>query len=270
MSEKKPDVIYFVGCTSSYRTTEIAIATVKILEKAGVNFKIMSPDEWCCGSPMINTGQLEGAKKTMEHNLKSIRESGVEVVITSCAGCFKTFKYYYPKVFGELGFEVKHTIEYIDQLLREGDLELEKELNLKVTYHDPCHLGRLSEPFVPWEGERDHFGRYTPTKKMSRGVFGVYDAPRNVLKRIPGVELIEMERVKENAWCCGAGGGVKSAYRDFALWTASERIEEVKTTGADVLTSCCPFCKMNLHDAIKQKDEKMEIYDVIELVSKCI
>jgi Fe-S oxidoreductase len=166
--------------------------------------------------------------------------------------------------------EVLHIAEYIDVLIKEGRLKFNKELPLTVTYHDPCHLGRRSEPFIHWEGKRVKYGRYDPPKELRRGTHGIYEPPREVLRAIPGVELVEMERIKEYAWCCGSGGGVKSAFPDFALWTASERIEEAEATGADVLATCCPWCESNLEDALKEMDYPLRLTSLVSLVSQVV
>jgi Fe-S oxidoreductase len=145
---------------------------------------------------------------------------------------------------------------------------------MTVTYHDPCHLGRLGESYIPWEGTekkiRGQIVVYEPRKPRNSGANGVYEAPREVLKSIPGLELVEMERNREYAWCCGAGGGVREAYPDFSSWTARERIEEAKSTGAEALVSACPWCERNFIDAVNGNGDKMKVYDIIELVQQAI
>ncbi|MFX0134077.1 MAG: (Fe-S)-binding protein [Candidatus Hodarchaeota archaeon] len=272
-NEVKPaenaDVAYFVGCTSAYRRQEIAQATVEILKASGTDFVILGPNEWCCGSPLLRTGQIGLAKEMMEHNVKALNDMGVKTVITSCAGCYDVLKVDYPKYGLEEKFKVMQSTEYILQLLKEDKLKITKTMPIKVTYHDPCHLGRCSEPYIPWEGTRKKYGILDPPKEFRRGTHGVYEPPRQILKNI-GIELIEMDRIKEYAWCCGAGGGVKSAYPEFALWTAKERIEEAKATGAQILVTSCPFCVTNLNDAVKEKKEKIEVMDITTLVMKAI
>ena len=142
--------------------------------------------------------------------------------------------------------EVLHTVELVDRLIKEGKLKLTKPVAMKVTYHDPCHLGRQGEPYVPWKGEEKKiYGQavvYDPPRPRYIGAYGIYDAPRDVLAAIPGLELVEMDRNREAAWCCGAGGGVREAYPEFSAWTAGERIEEEKVTGADAIVTACPGC----------------------------
>ena len=132
-------------------------------------------------------------------------------------------------------FEVLHIVEFIDRLIKEGKIKFSKTIPMTVTYHDPCHLGRLGEAYIPWKGiEKKIRGQiivHEPRKPIMRGASGIYEPPREVLKSIPGLELVEMERIREYAWCCGAGGGVREAYPDFSSWTARERIEEAKPPG---------------------------------------
>ena len=232
---EKADVFFFVGCTSSYRELEMAKATHDILEKLGINFTI-SDKEYCCGSPMLRTGQLSLPIELAKHNLELIKKSGAKIVVTSCAGCYRVLKVDYPKLYGDLSFEVKHITEYLNEI---KDKITCRENNLKVTYHDPCHLGRHS---------------------------GVYEAPRELIKSIPGVELIEMPRNRENAWCCGAGGGVKSTYKEWAVDISKERIKEAEELGVSLLVTSCPFCKRNLSDAVQAMNSELKVVDTIFLV----
>ena len=145
---------------------------------------------------------------------------------------------------------------------------------MKITYHDPCHLGRQGEPYVPWKGkERKIFGQavvYDPPRPRYNGAKGVYEPPRNVLKAIPGLELVEMERIKEASWCCGAGGGVRDAYPEFSSWTAGERIEEAMSTGAEAIVSACPWCERNFMDVVNATGGTMKVFDVMDLVQQAI
>ncbi|MHA1230822.1 MAG: (Fe-S)-binding protein [Candidatus Helarchaeota archaeon] len=237
------EILYFVGCTSSYRQKELAQKTVKILNKLGVDYMV-SKDEWCCGSPLMRTGQLELVNDLIENNINLIKNTGAKTVITSCAGCYKTLKEDYPKFGSKLeGIKILHITQFLNNAIKDGKIKLEKEFNETITYHDPCHLGRHS---------------------------GVFKEPRKVLKKIPGLNFIEMPRNKENAWCCGAGGGVKSGFKDWAVEIASERIKEAEGTGASILISSCPFCKTNLEDAIKATNSKLKFMDIVNLLAELI
>ncbi len=206
-------------------------------------------------------------------NVKAWTRAGVKTVVTPCADCYYAFERLYPKETGS-NFEVLHVTQFVERLIKEGKLKLTKSVPLTVTYHDPCYLGREGEPYVPWNGTTTKvFGQITkhiPPKPRYNGAWGIYDAPRNILKAIPGVELVEMERIKEFTWCCGAGGGVKEAFPDFNAWTATERIEEAKTTGAEALVTACPWCESNFLEAVAADGTKMKVYDVMELVAKAI
>jgi len=235
-------IAYFVGCTSSYRRVDIAKAMVNVLDSLGVEFNILHPNEWCCGSPLFMTGQISAGIELMKHNLEAIKEKGIETLVFSCAGCYKTFKKTYPKYGGDLKFNVYHFTEFIADYFKKNDIKL-RSFPKSITYHDPCHLGRHSK---------------------------VYEAPRDVLKQIPGIKFVEMERIKENAWCCGAGAGVSSAYKDFAYWTASQRLKEAESTGADILTTSCPFCITNFLEASKTSKVSFEIIPLIKILKEVI
>jgi len=206
----KADVLYFVGCRASYADKEIAQATARILNKAGIDFMV-SADEWCCGYPLYSTGQLDAFQKQVKHNLDMLQKSGAKTVILSCAEGYKTWKVDYPKMLDrnteDMGFRVLHIVELIDELIKDGSFKLKNRLDMKVTYHDPCNLGRLSEPWYHWDGVHKKWGALEPPKIWRRGDKGVYEPPRDILTSIPGIELVEMERMRDNSWCCGAGAG---------------------------------------------------------------
>ena len=236
---EKADIVFFVGCTSTYRQTNIAKATVEILQGLGINFTVMK-DEWCCGSPAQRTGQRKIAEDCAHHNLEEIKKIGATTVVTSCAGCYRMFKEDYVERYGlEHGLEIVHTPNMLLNLVKKGKLKFTKELKMKVTYHDPCHTGRH---------------------------MGIYNEPRELLRSIPGIELVEMPRNRENAWCCGHGGGVRADFPDLALFAASERLKEAKATGAEAITSTCPFCYRSFLDGIKETYPEYKVYDVVELV----
>jgi Fe-S oxidoreductase len=260
------DIAYFVGCATAYLFPNIALNTVSILKAAGMKFTVL-PEEHCCGALLWRTGQREVAKKLAEHNLEVLKKHRIRTLITSCAHCYGTFMGFYPRI-AKLDFEVLHISEVIQKLLKEGKLKFSRDVNMKVTYHDPCLLGRLSELCVPWKGEIRAFGYHDPPKKWRRGTYGVYDAPREVLRAIPGIQLLEMTRNEENAFCCGGGGGVPDVFPDLALWIAKERLNEAKSTGAEAIVSCCPFCKLNIEKAISSGDEKVHYYDLTDLIVK--
>jgi Fe-S oxidoreductase len=201
--------------------------------------------------------------------------AGVKTVVTCCSDCYYAYNVLYPKHgLKKAGVEIVHFTEYLKRLIDAGKVKFNKTVPLRVTYHDPCHLGRLGEDYIPWQGvEKKVLGQvivHDPKKPVRRGANGVYTLPREVLKSIPGVQLVEMERIKEYAWCCGSSGGVKEAYPDFALWTAAERIEEAESTGAEALVTSCPWCERNFLDATQADGKTIKIYDIVDLVQQAI
>jgi len=256
---------YFVGCAAAYRYPQIARDTATILNAGGVDFTLLDAEEYCCGGPLWRTGQVEAAHEVAHHNLAALQKQGIDTVITSCAECFGAFRDFYPRL-RELKFQVLHVTEVVQQLLAQGRLTLRGNGARKVTYHDPCLLGRLSEPYVAWAGEIRAYGREVPRKQWRRGVHGVYDAPREILKAIPGVEIVEMVRNEENSYCCGAGGGVAEAFPEFSQWTARERLREANSTGCEAIVSCCPFCQ----GALSAPDSGMKYFDITAIIASSL
>ena len=213
------EYVYFVGCLGAYRYPESLIAIFDVLSHFDVT---IMPDEVCCGSPLIRTGF--DADKMIAHNLEQIRKVGAHTIITSCAGCHNTLTESYSDE-----FEVVHVSEFLAERLFEVEL---KRLDLTVTYHDACHLGR-------WRG--------------------VFDAPRKVIEAV--CDLKEMKTNRENARCCGGGGGVRTGYPDLSLALAKKRLEEVPD-GIDYLITSCPLCTKNLIEGGSDTD----VIDLVELV----
>lgn len=245
-----------------------------MLKKAGVDFGILGAKEVCCGGICDNVGDKKSFEEIAEKNLKMFKETGAKTIITNCPGCSMTFGEKYARHLkintSDLDYQVVHATDYINDLIKKGKIKLTKNVDMKVTYHDPCHLGRRNEPYKHWEGKRVEFGLTDPPRELNRGVHGGYEQPREILKAIPGLELAEMERIKEYSWCCGSGGGAKSAFPDFAISTGQERIEEAKTTGASAIVSACPWCETHLKDSIDSMDESMKVYSFIELVKQAM
>jgi Fe-S oxidoreductase len=239
----KPEVVFFAGCTESYRMQPLAQASVRILSKAGVPFTVLGADEWCCCSPLLRTGQRDIVEEFIRHNAEAVLKTGAKTLVTACAGCYNTINKDHRKILGSLLFELYHISQYIEKLIKEGKLQLTKPVNKTVIYHDPCHLGRHA---------------------------GVFDAPRNVLRAIPGLKLMEMKRIRKESRCCGAGGGVKSAFNDLAEDIAVARIKEAKESGAELIATSCPFCIVNLNAGAKRAGIDIKTVDVLELVMQAI
>jgi Fe-S oxidoreductase len=273
-SKEKVSVLFHVGCLTSYDKDmwKLAKAAVKILEKAGVNFGILGDAETCCGSRAYQMGYRDAFMAQAKKNMAAIKKTGAKTIVTICADGYQAFKVLYDKYDLIGNIEVMHISEYIAKLIEDGKLKPKKKVSLSVTYHDPCRLGRLGEPWVHWSGKKIPGDRFVfdPPKPYRRGANGVYEPPRDVIKSIPGVKLTEMVRIKEYSWCCGAGGGVNESNPDFAVWTARQRIEEAIATGAEAIVTTCPWCEKTFNEAIDAMGSSMKVYDIVELVEKAI
>ena len=234
------DVLFFVGCTAAYdpNIRGMAIDTARVLTKASVDFGTLGNEEGCCGSTLLRTGLLEPARRLASRNIEMFERVSPSTIVTSCAGCYKTIRQDYPKV-GKIGARVVHITEYVNELIDDGKLRLDKTVEGTATYHDPCHLGRHNK---------------------------LYDQPRRILQSIPGLKTVEMERNREEARCCGAGGGVKTAFPDLAQRISTLRVEDAERTGADMLVTSCPFCYQSLKAAIEAKGSRLRMMDLMELV----
>lgn len=218
-------MIYFRGCLSRERLNNITNATEKVLQKADIEYKILD-NEGCCGSVLLRTGFQDDALEIMQDTFKVIQD---EKVLVSCAGCYRTFKEDYPEILGET-VNVIHTSHLFLELIEKGIIE-PSATKEEVTYHDPCHLGR-------------HMGEY--------------ETPRKVIKSY--AKLVEMEHNQEKARCCGAGGGVRSAFPELSQEIAGMRLNDAKVTGARTLVTCCPFCILNL-EATQESSSKRSLTD---------
>ena len=253
LTTEKAEVVFHPGCRYSFDgdLADVARTSVDLLRRAGVDFGILGAGT-CCGGQAYHMGYRDDFAAAATRTLEAWAAAGVKTVVTPCADCYHTFKRLYPTVGSTV--EVVHMVEFVDRLLKAGELTFTTPVRLTVTYHDPCHLGRQGEPYVPWSGtEKKIYGQavvYDPPRPRYIGAHGIYEPPRDVLRAIPGLELVEMERTREAAWCCGAGGGVGAAYPEFNAWTAAERVDEARCTGADALVTACPWCERNFLDAV--------------------
>jgi heterodisulfide reductase subunit D len=231
------NTIYFPGCLSTYREQEIARATANVLNIMNIPFNVLGEDEQCCGNPMLMVGNLFLARDLMHHNYESMKG---KKVIASCAGCYRTFIQEYPKLLGEeYTVDATHIVKVLADLIDQGKVKFTKKVKRKVVYHDPCELGRE---------------------------MGVYDEPRKILQAIPGIELVELERTRENTWCCGGGGGLKGVNFDMSVEIAGDKVKEALATGAKWIISACPSCKTNINDGIKAAGSDLVMKDIMELV----
>jgi len=239
------EVLYFVCCAASYdpRVQEVARAIAKALSIAGVDFGILGNEESCCGSEVRRMGEEGLFEMLVENNLKLFHDYNIGKIVTTSPHCYNIFKNEYQ----DNQLEVEHYSQYLARLINEGNLTFSSEIKKVVTYHDPCFLGKQN---------------------------GIYDEPRSVIKAIPGINFIELDRSRERSLCCEGGGGRMwvEASDDSGERLAEIRIREAVDMGAEILATACPFCLLNLEDAAKTSgyEDKIQIRDVAELVSMAL
>ncbi len=235
------ELLYFAGCHASYPKPEIARSVVALLRTAGLDIAYLGEDEWCCGVVQWHDGSVEIARALAEHNVEAIRRSGARRVVTACAECLKSLKIEYPALVGKLPFDVVHVSEVLAELVAGGKIVPQRAPGeRKITYHDPCQLGRYCN---------------------------IYDPPRKLLTGIPGVELVEMRRHRGNAWCCGHGADmVKSMDPGMAAAIAADRMSEARETGAEAIVTACPRCI----EALERVPDALKVYDLSVVMARAM
>jgi Fe-S oxidoreductase len=270
---EKAEILFFPGCKYSYdkELMDKAACIVSLLQKHGADLGVLGDADMCCAARVYQMGFEQEFEQRAKANIALIVKSGVKIIVTPCGDCYHGFKRLYAKL--GLKVDVLHITECLDRLISEEKLKFTKPVKIKVTYHDPCHLGRQGEPFVPWEGKekkiRKQIHTWAPARPRYNGINGVYSAPRNILKAIPGIQLVEMERIREYSWCCGAGGGCSETAAEFSSWTANERMEEAKSTGAEAVVSACPWCERNFKNVLGA-DSPFKVFDIVDIVSQAV
>ena len=241
----KAETLLFMGCLPSYMDMKIVPAFLKAMDAAEVMYTTLSTEETCCGFPLY----LIGSEVFDSHTKKiaeRIQETGARELVTPCAGCYKAFKTLYPNL-EALGIRVLHFVQYMEELIREGRIRFNREMKKRITYHDPCDLGRACE---------------------------ILEEPRNVIQSIPGIEYVEMGKNRLEARCCGGGGGMQAYNPDLAIKMAAERVRDAFAVDAEILVSACPACKDNLRKGMKKipkaERRKLKIMDIGEVVSNAI
>ncbi len=268
------ETVFFPGCKYSYDPELQAYArkAAETLINAGVKLGFMGDADMCCAGRAYQQGFYDEFNARADANIKAFQAKGVKTIVTPCADCYHAFK----RLYAARGLNVKvlHLVEYLDELIKSGDLKFTKNVDLVVTYHDPCHLGRQGEPYVAWDGTEKKIMHqvhtWDPPRPRYNGAHGIYDAPRDVIKSIPGVKLVEMERIREYALCCGAGANTQVNFPEFSAATASERVTEANTTGADALVTACPWCEANFKNAVDENGKKIDVIDIIDLVARAL
>ena len=243
--EEGMEILYFPCCYLSYdpRLKKVAKATVNILNKAGVDFGILGVQEKCCGESIRKTGNEELFKRLAKENIKTFIDNGVKKILVSSPHCYHAFKNDYAEF--KVNFEVVHITQYLNELVNEGRLKLNKEYLKKVTYHDPCYLGRHNS---------------------------IYDEPRDTLNKVPGLELSELPDARADSLCCGGGGGRIWMETPKEERFSDLRLEQVSQIGAEVLVTSCPYCITNFEDSRMNREdsESMEVKDITELIQEVI
>jgi heterodisulfide reductase subunit D len=272
LPEQKAKVLLFTGCLrcSDPAATELARKSILLLRHAGVDFAIMQEEDACCGLPAYWTGHRAAFVEAAEKLVKVFDGAGAETVVCLSGSCLGALRSKYPEYAEAPKAEVLHITEFLARILSERRLQLPRSVDRKVTYHDPCYLGRQSEPPIQWEGEykvtRGCMTYTEPPKEINRGVNGVYEPPRQILRAINGLEFVEMHRIREYSFCCGGGGGVPLSYPDLASATAMDRLAEAKSVGANLLVTACHHCRANLVKSQGSSQSPMPVIDIVDLV----
>jgi heterodisulfide reductase subunit D len=235
----KAEIVYFTGCVASYFPLgqKIPIALAEILDGSGVDFTLLGQEEWCCGFPLVGAGLKEFLHQFVEHNLAAVRARNAKKVVFACPSCFQMWREHYPKE-----FPIAHASQLLEELVRAKKVPL-KELDLTVTYHDPCDLGR---------GAR------------------VFEEPRNLIRSIPGVRLVELPLNRENCRCCGGGGNLEMIDAKLSSEVAKRKIEEVLGIGAKTVVTSCQQCVRTMTTYVKRNKVPLEVMDITQLVRKAL
>jgi len=239
------ELLFFVGCYYSYdpRLQKAAVATANVLARAGVDFGILGSKESCCGESIRKAGNEEVFKSLAKENIKAFIDNGVKKLLVASPHCYHTFKNEYPEFM--VNFDVVHISQFLAELIEQGRLEIKGQFKKRVTFHDPCYLGRHN---------------------------GIYDQPRDVLQKVPGLELVEMPDSRGNSLCCGGGGG-----RIWAETPKEERFSDIRVAqalevGADVLATSCPYCISNFEESVLslEGERHLEIKDITEVLDEAL
>ena len=242
----KASVVYFTGCVSSLfpQVYKIPQGMTQLMLKAGVDFTLLGEDEWCCGYPLLGAGQGEKALADYaRHNLEAIKQKGARTVVLSCPTCLYVFEKIYPQVLGDdLGVKVQHYSEYLIDSIKNSKIEFNTD-EVIVTYHDPCDLGRKSH---------------------------ITEEPRELIKLMPGVKLVEMRFNKEQSKCCGGGGNLEMLNAGLSFEIAQERVAEALETNAEYLLTTCQQCKRTLQNTARKMRARIKVYDLMEFIAERI
>ena len=238
----KADVVYFTGCTASFYpiAQKIPIALAEIFEAGEVRFTLMGEDEWCCGFPLLGAGLMDMFQEFVDHNIDAVKKRGAKQIVFSCPSCFQMWKEHYP--LKEHGIEITHSTTYLLEMIRHKKFSF-NDVPMKVTYHDPCDLGRGAK---------------------------VFNAPREVIRSIPGIEFIELSSNREKCTCCGGGGNLEMVDAGLSTNIAKKKIEEVLETGAQAVVTACQQCVRTMTTFVKRNKVPIEVMDITQLIHRAL
>lgn len=237
--KEQAKVVFFVGCVASFfpMAQAIPVNMARIMDRAGVDFTILGGEEWCCGFPLLGMGMTEKLNALRDHNLQKIRDVGAEAVVFTCPSCYHVWKEIY-----DAPFKLYHAGQMLDQMLSNGRIRLGR-MEAKITYHDPCDLGRNS---------------------------GIYEEPRRVLSSIPGLQLVEMSPNRQFATCCGGGGNLEMVDPELSGRVAQMKLEAIEKTGADMVVSACQQCLRTIGTRARRQHVDLAVKDLTELVAQAM
>jgi len=230
-------MVYFTGCVAAYfpMAQQIPLALSQVFDSAAVDFTLLGEEEWCCGFPLMGAGLRDQIDDLIDHNINAVKAKGADKVVFACPSCYQMWREHYPPE-----FELYHVTQYLNELISTRQLSFQK-MDMTVTFHDPCDLGRGSKE---------------------------YNAPRDVIRSIPGVNLVELEHNRENCLCCGGGGNLEMVDARLSGEIAGAKIEEVLKTGADTVVTACQQCVRTMNTFVRRNKIKLEVLDIVQLVQK--
>ena len=237
--KERAEVVYFTGCVAAYYplAQQIPKALAETLVAAEVDFTLLGGEEWCCGFPLLGAGLRSEAAEVIEHNVAAVEAVGAREIVFACPSCYMMWKEHYPKK-----FRLTHATQYLDRLLATNRLPL-KKLDLTVTYHDPCDLGR---------GAR------------------VFEEPRRVIRALPGVRLVEMAESRESCQCCGGGGNLEMIDAELNGGIAKRKLDQVTATGAKAVVTACQQCVRTMTTSARRRQVPIQVLDISQLVRRAL
>ncbi|MEW6265973.1 MAG: (Fe-S)-binding protein [Thermodesulfobacteriota bacterium] len=233
------EVVYFPGCVAAFYplAQNIPVALAEVLDRLEVDFTLLGQEEWCCGFPLLGAGLRDRLGEFIEHNIQAVRNKKARQVLFACPSCYQMWREHYPPE-----FKISHATEFLTERFRQRP-DLFQARPLKVTYHDPCDLGRGA---------------------------GVYDAPRTLIRLIPGVELVELPRNRQDCRCCGGGGNLEMIAPELSAAITAEKIKEALSTGARAVVTSCQQCLRTMTTYVRRNEIDLEVLDVVQLVQRAL